>query len=218
MSSNSLPQNNFDDVSNYPELSDVILKETEFLSLIDQYDVVNKQYLDELKKSTPSRQILYGLLEDLTIINTSLKEKGQEINRLKEDKFANFNNNIEDKNTLVTSNITSIINNLQKEGIELSKLKQRVSDAEGINKEYTSEIKSTNYKYLFLLLVIIFLILSIILSITLPYKTNLESNLFIVLCIVVIYYLYLYIRQYKYDVAHKVNTQYGNVKSFLKIN
>jgi lipopolysaccharide export LptBFGC system permease protein LptF len=219
MSSNSsLPLNNLDNITKYPEINDVIVKEREFLLLSSQYNTINKDYLDELKKSNPSTQILKNLLENLNNVNAQLMHYAREINEIKNNRVSKFNEAIDNKNTLVTNNINSIMEQLEKEEIELSKMKQRVSDAEGINKEYTSEIKSTNYKYLLLLLLIVFLILSIILSLTLPYKTNLESNLFVILCIVVVYYLYVYVRQYKYDFQHKVSRQYGNVKHFLRIS
>ena len=216
-SSSSLPINNLVNTSKYPEINDVILIEKQFLLLTNQYNTINTEYENELKKSEPSRATLKNLLNNLNEVTMQLMKYRKDIDNIKNNKMSRFRTSILNKNVLLNSNLNDITKQLKNEENTLSKIKQRVSDAEGINKEYTRQIKSTNYKYLVLLLIIIFLVVSIIISITVPYKTNLESYLFVILCIVVIYYLYLYIKQYKYDMNHKISTQYGNVKHFLKL-
>lgn len=205
------------DTSNYSEINAVIEKEKGFLSLITNYNTIHQQYSDELKKDNPSREILQKLLMNLNDINNQLKYYSTEIKNIKDVKMDRFRNSILDKNDTINENIEELMQQLNDETIELTKLKQRVSDAEGINKEYGRQIKSTNYKYLILLFITIFLIFSIILSITVPYKTNLESYLFIILCIVILYYFYTYIKQYKNDMNYKINNHVGNIKHFLNV-
>jgi len=219
MTSKSLhnPLNILDNTDKYPEIKDVIKLEDNFLKTKDHYNIVHASYLDEQQKKSPSNQKLKSLLDDLTIANGDLIYYVSEIDKIKKDKMSKFNSAIDSKNNLLISDINKTIEELNRETVLLSKMKQRVSDAEGLNKEHTFEIKNTNYKYLMLLISIIVLVISIILSITVPYKTNLESNLFIILCIVVLYYVYTFIKQYKYDAQHKINNQYGNLKSFLNI-
>ena len=216
-SSSSLPINNLVNTSKYPEINDVILIEKQFLLLTNQYNTINTEYENELKKSEPSRATLKNLLNNLNEVTMQLMKYRKDIDNIKNNKMSRFRTSILNKNVLLNSNLNDITKQLKNEENTLSKIKQRVSDAEGINKEYTRQIKSTNYKYLVLLLIIIFLVVSIIISITVPYKTNLESYLFVILCIVVLYYFFLYIKQYKNDMNHKISSQYGSVKHFLKL-
>lgn len=209
---------NLDNISKYPEINDVILKEKEYLLLINQYNTISKEYSEELKKENPSKGTLQNLLNHLNEINVRLMKYSNDINDIKDTRMGRFRNSIFDKKKMLNNNLEDIMHQLNNEEIELSKIKQRVSDAEGINKEYTKQIRSTNYKYIILLITVVFLVVSIIISIMIPYKTNLESYLFLILIIVVIYYSYAYMKQYKHDVSHKLNTQYGNIKGFLNIN
>lgn len=215
MSSNQYLTVNLDDITKYPEINSVILKDKEFELELKNYNTMNQEYLNELKKPNRSNQTLKRLLDGLISKNAELIHYATEIDNIRNDKMMNFNTAMNTKNSSLMNDIRSTINGLNEEDRKLSEMKRRITDAEGINKEYNSEIKHTNYKYLILLLSIIFLVISIIISITVPYKTNLESALFVILCIVVLYYLFTYVKQY--NLTYKVSNQYGNLKSFLNI-
>jgi hypothetical protein len=155
MTSKSLhnPLNILDNTDKYPEIKDVIKLEDNFLKTKDHYNIVHASYLDEQQKKSPSNQKLKSLLDDLTIANGDLIYYVSEIDKIKKDKMSKFNSAIDSKNNLLISDINKTIEELNRETVLLSKMKQRVSDAEGLNKEHTFEIKNTNYKYLMFYLV-----------------------------------------------------------------
>lgn len=204
-------------ISKYPEINDVIIKEKEILLLANQYNTIQKEYSDELQKSMPSEEVLNKLLSYLNEINTRLMQYSDDINSIKDVRMDNFRKSILDKKQDLNDNIFKILNELSDEEVNLSSMKKRISDAVGINNEYEKKIKSANYKYLVLWFIVFFLVFSIIFSLTLPYKTSLEFYLFVILCLVVLYYLYYYYVHNAHVIKSDMKKQVGNINYFLNL-